>query len=383
MLYHTVMLESIALFYVFLIVLFERGVFLDMKDVAAEENSKRVQCEKGYRWAVFILLILGLILLMKHKVLTPFVFWSRIQYYTFSTFTLFVVWLGATLFQVDVPFLYTADCRYIVAASLGTLSLMYHLIVRPGAIRTHKLNDISYEHFSFYNYIFHYFIPILMLVDYIFFVDSDDWIETDAAESIALCARETDADLIYFGFFKEKKRKTVVRCDRDFSKAGKMEFIKALYTGKTYGYNVIKCFRRSLFLHEPFYWPRKWMLDDRFLVTQLLFFSRSMARLEKPLYHYRRDNPNAVTRQKRALKRLDASINMMDLYLHYRDSLADSPIQDVYGNILYYCAWNALRYNLPLFEIYPQLRADVKRLPVSRKNIYPIYKQLWVRFRLR
>ena len=28
-----------------------------------------------YRWAVFILLIFGLILLMKHKVLTPFVFW--------------------------------------------------------------------------------------------------------------------------------------------------------------------------------------------------------------------------------------------------------------------------------------------------------------------
>ena len=48
-----------------------------------------------YRWAIFVLLIVGLILLMKHKVLTPFVFWSRIQYYTFSTFTLFVFWLGA------------------------------------------------------------------------------------------------------------------------------------------------------------------------------------------------------------------------------------------------------------------------------------------------
>lgn len=81
---------------------------------------------------------------------------------------------GATLFRVDFPFLYSADCRYIVAASLGTLSLMYHLIVRPGAIRTHKLNDISYEHFSFYNYIFHYFIPILMTVDYIFFVNKTD-----------------------------------------------------------------------------------------------------------------------------------------------------------------------------------------------------------------
>ena len=53
-----------------------------------------------YRWAVFVLLILGLILLMKHKVLTPFVFWSRIQYYTFTTFTLFLVWLGACIFPV-------------------------------------------------------------------------------------------------------------------------------------------------------------------------------------------------------------------------------------------------------------------------------------------
>ena len=118
--------------------------------------------------------VLGLILLMKHGVLTPFVFWSRIQYYTFSTFTLFFIWLGATLFKADIPFLYTADCRYIVAAGLVTLSVMYHIIVRPGAIRTHRLNDISYEHFSFYNYIFHYFIPVLMTADYLFFVDKTE-----------------------------------------------------------------------------------------------------------------------------------------------------------------------------------------------------------------
>ena len=127
-----------------------------------------------YRWAVFILLVLGLILLMKHGVRTPIVSWSRIQYYTFSTFTLFFIWLGATLFKADVPFLYTADCRYIVAAGLVTLSVMYHIIVRPGAIRTHRLNDISYEHFSFYNYIFHYFIPVLMTADYLFFVDKTE-----------------------------------------------------------------------------------------------------------------------------------------------------------------------------------------------------------------
>lgn len=124
-----------------------------------------------YRWAVFLLLIFGLFLLKKHKILSPYVFWSRIQYYTFTTFTLFFVWLALTDFQVDIPFLYTADFRYGVAASMTTLSLMYHIIVRPGAIRTQKLNDISYEHFSFYNYVFHYYIPILCVIDYFFLVD--------------------------------------------------------------------------------------------------------------------------------------------------------------------------------------------------------------------
>lgn len=61
-----------------------------------------------------------------------------------------------------------------MAAGLVTLSVMYHIIVRPGAIRTHRLNDISYEHFSFYNYIFHYFIPVLMTADYLFFVDKTE-----------------------------------------------------------------------------------------------------------------------------------------------------------------------------------------------------------------
>lgn len=127
-----------------------------------------------YRWAVFVLLVVGLGLLMKHGILTPFVYWSRIQYYTFTGFTLFFVWLAMTLFRADIPWLYTADCRYLVATSLVTLSVMYHVIVRPGAIKTHRLNDISYEHFSFYNYVFHYFIPALMAFDYLVFVDRSD-----------------------------------------------------------------------------------------------------------------------------------------------------------------------------------------------------------------
>lgn len=218
--------------------------------------------------------------------------------------------------------------------------------------------------------------------DYIFFVDSDDWIELDAAEQIARCADDTGADMIYFGLYKEKKNKRAARIEKDWNKAGKMEYIKALYTGKTYGYLVIKCFKRSIYEENEVYFPVKGMLEDRYMATQLIYWSKSMYRLERNLYHYRRSNPDAFTRQKRARKRLDSSINMMDLYMHFRDNLSQSPVQDVYRHILYYTAWNAIYFKLPLFDMFPALEEDLRPLPVSRKNLLPLFKQIAVRIYL-
>lgn len=127
-----------------------------------------------YRWGIFILFLIGLVLLYKHGVLTPYVFWSRIQYYTITTIVLFAVYQTLICFEVDIPFLYTADCHFIVAASLYTLFIMYHLLVAPGAIKTHRLNDIVYEHYSFYNFVFHYIIPQLVMLDWLFLVDKSE-----------------------------------------------------------------------------------------------------------------------------------------------------------------------------------------------------------------
>lgn len=127
-----------------------------------------------YRWAIFILFLIGLVLLAWHGVLTPRVFWSRIQYYTITTIVLFVFYQGMICFEADWPFLYTADCHYAVAASLYVLFIMYHLLVAPGAIKTHRLNDVVYEHYSFYNFIFHYIVPQLVMLDWLFLVDKTD-----------------------------------------------------------------------------------------------------------------------------------------------------------------------------------------------------------------
>lgn len=127
-----------------------------------------------YRWAVLFLFLTGLYLLYRHGILTLHVLWSRSQYYTITTILLFLVYQVLTVTGVDIPFLYTADCRYAVTASLYTLFVLYHLLVAPGAIRTHRLNDIAYEHYSFYNFVFHYIVPQLVMVDWLFFVDKSE-----------------------------------------------------------------------------------------------------------------------------------------------------------------------------------------------------------------
>ena len=201
---------------------------------------------------------------------------------------------------------------------------------------------------------------------------------------MAECAAKTDADLVFYNLFKEKKDKTVVRGDRDWTKnGGKMAFIRSLYDGKSYGYLVIKCFKRSIYTDNPVYFPPKGMQEDTYMATQLIYYTKSMCKLDKALYHYRRTNPGSLSRQRRSKKRLDTSINLMDLYLHFKDNLTESPIQDVYGRILYYAAWNAYYYKLPLLEMYPELAQDVLKIGISRKNMIPIYKQIAARIYVR
>ena len=220
--------------------------------------------------------------------------------------------------------------------------------------------------------------------DYVLYVDSDDWLELTAAQELAECAQRTGADLVFYKLIKEKKNKSVVRGDKDWTKkGGKMAFIKAMYTGKTYGYLVIKCFKRSIYTDNEIYFPPMGMLEDVYMATQLLYYSKTMYCLDRALYHYRRTNPDSFTRQKRARKRWGSSINLYDLYLHFKDDPEHSPVREVYKRIIYYTAWNAIYFKLPLFEKFPSLIEDVKSIPISRRNLYPLYKQIAVKLYLK
>ena len=219
--------------------------------------------------------------------------------------------------------------------------------------------------------------------DYILHVDSDDWIELDTVERIAAKASETGSDLICFKVFKEEAKRTRVRGNREYPIEEKDRFVRDIMTHKAYGYTVNKCAKRSVYTDNPVYFAKYGMFEDVFLMTQLVYYANSYAYVDAPLYHYRRTNFESFTRQKRSVKRLYASRNMLDLYRAFKNNIPQSPIRECVGRIFYHAAWCSFVYELDLFTEYPEMSDYLKKAPVSLKNLLPLWQQLYVKFKIK
>ena len=218
--------------------------------------------------------------------------------------------------------------------------------------------------------------------DYILHVDSDDWIELDTVERIAAKAMETDSDLICFKVFKEEAKRTRVRGNREYPIEEKARFVRDIMTHKAYGYTVNKCAKRSVYTDNEVHFAKYGMFEDVFMMTQIVYYAKSYAYVDAPFYHYRRTNFESFTRQKRSVKRLFASRNMLDLYRAFKDNISQSPINECVGRIFYHAAWCSIVYKLDLFNEYPEMKDMVKSLRIGRKNLLSIWQQMYVRIAL-
>lgn len=215
--------------------------------------------------------------------------------------------------------------------------------------------------------------------DYILHVDSDDWVETDMVEKVAGEAMRSGSDLICFKVFKEETKRVRIRGDRKYRIDQKDMFLRDIMTHKAYGYTVNKCAKRSLYTEHTVHFARYGMFEDVFMMTQLVDYAQSYAHIDDPLYHYRRTNLESFTRQKRSVKRLYASMNMLDLYRAFSENIPESPVRQTTGRIFYHAAWCSIVYDLDLFNKYPELAGMIRNTPVSTKNFLPLVQQIFVK----
>lgn len=201
--------------------------------------------------------------------------------------------------------------------------------------------------------------------EYVLFADSDDWMETDAVEKVMAKADETHADIIYFDLIKEYGNRTSYKREREYTGATKDDFIVNIFNYKSFGYTVTKCFKRRLYTENVIYFPKLGMHEDIYLMSQIIFHAKSLVHIPEALYHYRKDNPDSFCAQDRLKRHVSSTINLLDLYEHYRENLKGSPIERVAGSILMRAGQHSIMHGYDFFEKYPYLARDIRKTRIS------------------
>jgi len=187
--------------------------------------------------------------------------------------------------------------------------------------------------------------------EYIMHVDSDDWLEPDAAARLVEEALRSDADLVYCDFWKEYGHRHKLDHERTYTVQNKARWMKRLYDNGAYGYVWCKFAKRSLY--QDMFVPRYNMHEDIVFSTQLIWRASRIAQLSVPLIHYRRTNSSSATRVAKAKRRIQSARNILDLCKNGGPEVAA-----VRKEIIRKAAWNAFRYDRSLFEEYPFLREE-------------------------
>lgn len=129
--------------------------------------------------------------------------------------------------------------------------------------------------------------------EYIAFVDSDDWLETDMYERMIEAAEMSGADIVVCGYFidkpdiKEKKTLAPVSLDKE-------EALTAVIHGKVPIHVWGRLFSLSCFSRVRF--PVGYDYEDTIVTYSILNTMNRMQCIEPALYHYR-IRENSITKQ--------------------------------------------------------------------------------------
>jgi glycosyltransferase involved in cell wall biosynthesis len=201
--------------------------------------------------------------------------------------------------------------------------------------------------------------------EYILFADPDDWLSTNAIEEILGKIDETEADIVYFDLVKEYGHRQSVKQEREYTAATKERWIENIFNYKSFGYSVTKCFHRSLYTDNRIFTPILGMHEDIYLMIQIIYYAKSIARLPMALYHYRKTNKGSMCSQSMAARHIASSRNLLNLYQNYMDDIANSPIRNVAGGIVLRAGWHSVLHRYDFTTEYPWLPDAIRKARFS------------------
>lgn len=218
--------------------------------------------------------------------------------------------------------------------------------------------------------------------EYIYNVDSDDWLSEGSIEKIAAKIAQTDADIVYFNYVKEYPTRTSIKKERAYKSDEQKLYVRNMYNHRSFGTLCNKCIRRSLFTDNTIAVPKYGYAEDCFVSTQVVGLSKSVAYLDEDIYHYRKGVATAMTGQQRRKRKREYALNFIDLYLKYKDvPMEKNPVTGIFDDILMQAGWYSIFYRLDLFKEYPWLAKAVRGAKIrGGGSDVPIIAQLFTKF---
>ena len=197
--------------------------------------------------------------------------------------------------------------------------------------------------------------------DYIYHVDSDDWLAEGSIRKIADKIEATDADIVYFNLVKEYPTRSKPKPEREYNNDRRL-YIRNIYNHRSFASVCNKCIRRALYTENEIYTPKYGYAEDCFVTTQLIGYAKRVAFLDEYVYHYRKGNPNAMTSQQIKKRKREYALNFIDLYSRYMNTPKEqNPIAPIMDDIAMQLGWYSVFYSLDLFKQYPWLAKEVRR----------------------
>ena len=202
--------------------------------------------------------------------------------------------------------------------------------------------------------------------EYVYFLDSDDWIEPNTFSDLAEVIESDQYDIISFNPEFVKSEHDIIKSDSKRTKrlTGKEALIDMFSYGFITGFATDKIYRKALFTKNTIQFPVGKYYEDLGTNYKLFLAAKKVYATNQKYYHYLIDNPDAITQSWNEKKLRD----MFEFYkeVFYSDFVRSQLNQEeLHISKLYYV--NGLThilaslYKAKLHKHYSEIASEVKQ----------------------
>lgn len=132
--------------------------------------------------------------------------------------------------------------------------------------------------------------------EFVSFVDSDDWLELDAIESLMREQICTNADVVWGKAMMHTKNEIIELQEPNYGSKHEWLLCYSRFTTGLVMTNSKRIIRRELFVNHGIRSAEGLNYsEDKLLMSQVAYYAQSFSTIDKVVYHYNRMNPHQAT----------------------------------------------------------------------------------------